>query len=94
MNTLSYHTHVYYSEPSSEYPGQSNLCQPTFGLFGFSRFSGLIGSMNEINEIDQTNQTDQIDQPDRPQPFSYISVLGQITQNPELITQNFPKLAG
>jgi hypothetical protein len=56
--------------------------------------------MNEINEIDQidqsneTNQTDQTDQKDRPQPFPYISVLDQTTQNPELITQNFPKRAG
>jgi hypothetical protein len=34
------------------------------------------------------------DQTDRPPPFPYISVLGQTTQNPELITQNFPKRAG
>ena len=67
MNTLSYHTHVYYSEPSSEYPGQSNLCQPTFGLFGFSRFSGLIGSMNEINETNQTDQTNRL----RPSPRAF-----------------------
>jgi hypothetical protein len=53
-----------------------------------------MNEINEIDQIDQTNQTDQIDQPDRPQPFSYISVLGQTTQNPELITQNFPEGAG
>jgi hypothetical protein len=53
--------------------------------------------MNEINEIDQIDQIDEIDEidpPDRPQPFSYISVLGQTTQNPEPITQNFPNRAG
>jgi hypothetical protein len=49
--------------------------------------------MAEINEINQTNETNQINQPDSLQPFSYISVLGQLTQNPELITQNFPKWA-
>jgi hypothetical protein len=47
--------------------------------------------MNEINEIDQIDQTNQ---PDPPQHFSYISVPDQTTQNPELITQNFPKRAG
>ncbi len=55
-NSLLYHTHVCHSEPSGEYPGQSDPCPPTLGLFGFSRFSGLFGSMNERNEINQTNR--------------------------------------
>jgi len=50
--------------------------------------------MNGIDQIDEIDRIDQIDQTNRPPPFSYISVLGQITQNPELITQNFPKRAG
>ena len=47
--------------------------------------------MNETNQIDKIDQKDKTD---RSPPFSYISVLGQTTQNPELITQNFPKPAG
>lgn len=39
--------------------------------------------MNEINEIDQIDQTEPS-----------ALVVGQTTQNPELITQNFPKRAG
>ena len=42
-----------------------------------------------------SGRQDRTNRPDRPpQPFSYTPVLGQITQNPELITQNFPKRAG
>jgi hypothetical protein len=46
---------------------------------------------NQTNEINETDQINQIDQPDPPQPFSYIPVVGQTTQNPELIIQNFPE---
>jgi hypothetical protein len=46
------------------------------------------------HQIDQINQIDEIDPTDRPLPFSYISVLGQTTQNPEPRTQNFPKRSG
>jgi len=50
--------------------------------------------MVERNEINQTNETNQINQLGPPQPFSYTPVVGQTTQNPELITHNFPKRAG
>ena len=47
--------------------------------------------MVERNEINQTNETNQINQLGPPQPFFYTPVVGQTTQNPELITHNFPK---
>ena len=51
-------------------------------MFGFS------GPNNQTNETNQINQLGPL------QPFSHISVLGQTTQNQELITQNFPEEAG
>ena len=73
-------------------------------------FAGPPNKTDRIDQINQIGQTDSsrrafpasrallalclTDQTDRPPPFSYISVLGQTTQNPELITQNFPKRVG
>ena len=58
----------------------------------------FVRPVGEPDKPDQQNKRDKPNQPNRPnkparppQPLSYISVLSQTTQNPELITQNFPK---
>jgi hypothetical protein len=48
--------------------------------------------MAERNEINQTNETNQMNQTNQTEPSALV--VGQTTQNPELITQNFPKRAG
>ena len=54
-----YHTHVWYSEPSGEYPGQLDPRPPTFGLLGFTGYLGLSGSFGPMNGSNETNQIDQ-----------------------------------
>ena len=77
-------------------------------LFGFSGLCGSFGSMHKTNKTNQTNQPTKQTRETRQTPplpsapqttntpsaiFPHLTV-GQTTQNPELITQNFPKWAG
>jgi hypothetical protein len=48
--------------------------------------------MAERNEINQTNETNQMNQTNQTEPSALV--VGQTTQNPELITQNLSKRAG
>ena len=76
-------------------------------LFGFSCLSGFFGSMHKTNKTNQTNQPNKPDRPDQlssspsatqtrnsPSALFPHLIVGQTTQNPELITQNFPKGRG
>ena len=59
----------------------------------------VCGPVTKINQLYITPVSlvvfsPSVHRPDRPpQAFTYISVLGQTTHNPELITQNFPEWA-